>query len=99
MIPLFEHFPALRKQLPYAQLADLPTPVERLSNLGGKIGVEQLWVKRDDIAGRVYGGNKIRKLELLLGDALSASNSQIGAEQGRRALKAQRRPVRASSSR
>jgi len=77
MIPLFEHFPALHKQLPYAQLADLPTPVEKLSNLGGKIGVEQLWVKRDDLAGRVYGGNKIRKLELLLGDALRSQAREV----------------------
>ena len=77
MIPLFEHFPALHKQLPYAQLADLPTPVEKLSNLGGRIGVEQLWVKRDDLSGRVYGGNKIRKLELLLGEALRSQAREV----------------------
>jgi D-cysteine desulfhydrase len=77
MIPLFEHFPALRKQLPYAQLADLPTPVERLVTLGGRIGVDQLWVKRDDLTGKVYGGNKIRKLELLLGDALRSQAREV----------------------
>ena len=77
MISLFEHFPALRKQLPYAQLADLPTPVERLSILGEKIGVEQLWVKRDDLTGKVYGGNKIRKLELLLGEALRSQAREV----------------------
>ena len=77
MISLFEHFPTLRKQLPYAQLADLPTPVERLSNLGQRIGVEQLWVKRDDLTGKVYGGNKIRKLELLLGEALRSQAREV----------------------
>ena len=77
MIPLFEHFPALGKQLPYAQLADLPTPVEKLSTLGGKIGVQQLWVKRDDLTGKVYGGNKIRKLELLLGQALRSQAREV----------------------
>ncbi len=77
MISLFEHFPALRKQLPYAQLADLPTPVERLSSLGRRIGVEQLWVKRDDLTGKVYGGNKIRKLELLLGEALRSQAREV----------------------
>lgn len=77
MIPLFEHFPALRKQVPYAQLADLPTPVEKLSNLGQRIGVEQLWVKRDDLTGKVYGGNKIRKLELLLGEALRSQAREV----------------------
>jgi D-cysteine desulfhydrase len=77
MMPLFKQFPALRKQLPYAQLADLPTPVERLPNLGAKIGVDQLWVKRDDLTGKVYGGNKIRKLELLLGDALRSQAREV----------------------
>jgi D-cysteine desulfhydrase len=77
MIPLFEHFPALSKQLPYAQLADLPTPVERLSKLGEEIGIDQLWVKRDDLTGKAYGGNKIRKLELLLGDALRSQAREV----------------------
>jgi len=70
VIPLFKRYPSLHRKLPYISLADLPTPVQRLNGLGEEIGADQLYIKRDDLAGEVYGGNKIRKLEFLLGDAL-----------------------------
>lgn len=38
--------------------------------MGGALGVERLWVKRDDLTGLALGGNKVRKLEFLLGAAL-----------------------------
>lgn len=57
--------------LDYVSLADLPTPVERLSDLGSEVGIDELWVKRDDLTSTVYGGNKVRKLEFLLGHALA----------------------------
>ena len=44
------------------------TPVERLDELSAESGSE-LWVKRDDRTAPLYGGNKVRKLEYLLGDA------------------------------
>lgn len=47
-----------------------PTQVVRLEAAG-------LWVKRDDIASDVYGGNKVRKLELLLGAARAAGRSRL----------------------
>lgn len=50
-------------------LAFAPTPVERLQRLGGKLGVD-LHVKRDDYTGFGAGGNKVRKLEYLMADAL-----------------------------
>lgn len=68
--PLFRRFPALAGVLPHVTLADLPTPVERLGVLEDELGVGQLWVKRDDLSGEPYGGNKVRKLEFLLGEAL-----------------------------
>jgi len=72
MIPLFEHYPLLKDKLPYVSLGEFPTPVQRLNRLGAAIGVDQLYVKRDDLSGKLYGGNKVRKLEFLLGDALQS---------------------------
>ena len=77
MIPLFEQFPLLRAKLPYRALGEFPTPVEKLGRLGKNIGFEQLYIKRDDLSGKVYGGNKIRKLEFLLGHALHARAKEV----------------------
>ncbi len=68
MIPLFTHYPMLAKKLPYLALGEFPTPVHRLSALGAHWGADQVYIKRDDLSARVYGGNKIRKLEFLLGE-------------------------------
>jgi D-cysteine desulfhydrase len=70
MIPLFEQFPALKAKLPYVSLCELPTPIQKLNRMGEKMGLDQLYVKRDDLTGKIYGGNKVRKLEFILGDAL-----------------------------
>jgi D-cysteine desulfhydrase len=69
MIPLFQHYPALQQAIPHLPLALLPTPVEPWSNLGRETSVGALYVKRDDISGEAYGGNKVRKLEFLLARA------------------------------
>ncbi|MCA8926131.1 MAG: D-cysteine desulfhydrase family protein [Planctomycetes bacterium] len=55
---------------PRVTLAHLPTPLEALPRLGAALGVE-LYVKRDDCTGLATGGNKARKLEFLLADALA----------------------------
>jgi 1-aminocyclopropane-1-carboxylate deaminase len=48
-----------------------PSPVHRLERLTEHLGGAQLWAKRDDVSsGLAYGGNKTRKLEYLLADAL-----------------------------
>jgi D-cysteine desulfhydrase len=47
-----------------------PTPIEPLPRLGATLGID-LWVKRDDLLGLAGGGNKTRKLEFLVADALS----------------------------
>lgn len=54
--------------LPSVPLAARPTPLQRLGRLSGELGVE-VWIKRDDLTGAALSGNKVRKLELLLGDA------------------------------
>ncbi|WP_332770711.1 D-cysteine desulfhydrase [Phenylobacterium sp.] len=53
------------------RFAHLPTPLEPLPRLGAELGGLNLWVKRDDCTGLAGGGNKTRKLEFLLGEALA----------------------------
>lgn len=62
-LPLLRRFPALAS-LPRAEFGAFPTPVETLSLTGGAT----LAVKRDDLSGRLIGGNKVRGLEWVLGD-------------------------------
>jgi len=69
---LFTRFPMLSLRLPLRALADLPTPVERFAGLEDALGAAPLYVKRDDLSGATFGGNKVRKLEFLLGAALAA---------------------------
>ncbi|MHA3963310.1 MAG: 1-aminocyclopropane-1-carboxylate deaminase/D-cysteine desulfhydrase [Candidatus Thorarchaeota archaeon SMTZ1-45] len=56
-------------ELPRVRIAFLPTPMHRLKNLGESIGLDNLWIKRDDLTGISFGGNKTRKLEFVVGDA------------------------------
>ena len=59
-------------RLPRVRLAHLPTPIERLPNLTKLLGGPDIYVKRDDLTGLATGGNKVRKLEFLIGQALQA---------------------------
>lgn len=54
---------------PRASLTQLPTPIEPLPRLSAHLGGPRLYVKRDDLTGLGLGGNKLRKLEFLLGEA------------------------------
>src|SRR5437588_6212803 len=56
--------------------AQTPTPLQRLPNLTRRLGVE-IYVKRDDCTGLAMGGNKARKLEFLLGDAIDQGTDTI----------------------
>jgi D-cysteine desulfhydrase len=56
--------------IPRIELANAPTPLLHLERLSRELGVE-LWVKRDDLTGLLESGNKIRKLEFLIGEALA----------------------------
>jgi len=51
-------------------LAQLPTPIEKLKSLSRELGGSELLIKRDDQTGLALGGNKTRKLEFLVGQAL-----------------------------
>jgi L-cysteate sulfo-lyase len=57
--------------LPRLRLAHLPTPMEKMPRLAAYLGLDRLWVKRDDCTGLGLGGNKIRKLEFDLAAALA----------------------------
>jgi D-cysteine desulfhydrase family pyridoxal phosphate-dependent enzyme len=57
--------------LPRFPLAQLPTPVEELKALSRQLAGPQILIKRDDQTGLALGGNKTRKLEFLVGDALA----------------------------
>jgi len=70
MIPIFEHYPLLKERIPHIQLGEFPTPIRHLKQLGKEIGSDYVYLKHDGLSGPIYGGNKIRKLEFLLGDAL-----------------------------
>ena len=51
-------------------LAHLPTPLEPLHNLSNALGGPTIYIKRDDCTGLGTGGNKTRKLEFLIADAM-----------------------------
>ena len=59
---------------PRVSLVQLPTPVHRLDRLSDTLGID-LWIKRDDLTGLALGGNKGRKLEYLMAEAVG-----IGAQ-------------------
>ena len=62
--------------LPRIELAQLPTPLQELSRLGQLLGGPKLLVKRDDQTGLALGGNKTRKLEFLIADALKKGQTR-----------------------
>lgn len=69
-MPIFKIYPSFKEKLPHVALGNVPTPVQKMKRLGEEIGAPHLYIKRDDVSGKPYGGNKVRKLEFLLGDAL-----------------------------
>lgn len=54
---------------PRARIATLPTPLHDLERLSAQLGGPRILIKRDDLTGLAFGGNKTRKLEYLLADA------------------------------
>ena len=62
---LAERYPALEKSVSYVELGSWPTPLEQHPEISGE---PLLLIKRDDLSHPLYGGNKIRKLELILAD-------------------------------
>jgi L-cysteate sulfo-lyase len=64
--------------IPRFRVVNLNTPVERLDRLRQAIpGAPQLWIKRDDLTGYLGGGNKLRKLEYVMADALAGGATTV----------------------
>ena len=62
---------------PRLGLADLPTPLEPMKRLTAHLGGPRLWVKREDAMGLGFGGNKLRKLDYVLHEAISSGADTI----------------------
>ena len=62
---------------PRISLAHLPTPLEPIPRLSAELGGPEIWVKRDDCTGLSTGGNKTRKLEFLMADALEQGAEMV----------------------
>lgn len=58
------------RHIPYVTLAELPTPIVRVPTLSTRVGAD-VWIKDDGLTSPRYGGNKVRKLEYVLGDAMA----------------------------
>jgi L-cysteate sulfo-lyase len=58
-------------------LAHLPTPLEKMERLTAHMKGPQLFIKRDDQTGLAMGGNKTRKLEFLVADALAQGKNHL----------------------
>jgi 1-aminocyclopropane-1-carboxylate deaminase/D-cysteine desulfhydrase-like pyridoxal-dependent ACC family enzyme len=74
---LFDRHPRLAAALPRVDLALLPTPVRPLAELGRVLGGADFWLKDDALSGALYGGNKVRKLEFLLGRAVADGRRKV----------------------
>lgn len=75
--PLFDRYPSLAEKLRVFSIGNFPTPVEKVEELCREFNHKHLYIKRDDLSAVPYGGNKVRKLELLLGDALAKGATRV----------------------
>ncbi|CAN5516948.1 D-cysteine desulfhydrase [soil metagenome] len=68
--------------IPRFSLCALPTPLQRARNLERALGGKspRIWIKRDDLTGLAFGGNKARKLEYLIADARAQQRTIIVTE-------------------
>src|ERR1700744_964741 len=64
-------------RFPRFRFAHLNTPLEPMERLSKHLGGPRLWIKRDDCTGLATGGNKTRKLEFLMGDAIAKGADTI----------------------
>ena len=68
-------------RFPRIRLGHLPTPLEPMPRLSALLGGPEIWIKRDDCTGLSTGGNKTRKLEFLMAEAV-AMGADIVLTQG-----------------
>lgn len=78
--PLLDAYENLAENIPLTPLLNGVTPVEKFNAAGTSIpGLDGLWVKRDDKTNTVYGGNKVRKLEFTLPEAMAKAQRDTRA--------------------
>src|SRR5918999_440355 len=65
--------------LPRVELAFKPTPIEFLPRLSEHLGGPRIYVKRDDLTGLAFGGNKTRQLEYVFGQILATGADAVVA--------------------
>ena len=75
-MPLLQERWSRLASLPKVSIAQVPTPLEHASRLSDAVGAD-VWIKRDDLTSARYGGNKVRKLEHILGAAREARADAI----------------------
>ncbi len=68
--------------LPRVRLANIPTPLQEARRLTEAIGGPRILIKRDDLTGLAFGGNKTRILEFVMGDAVAKGTDVILAYAG-----------------
>jgi D-cysteine desulfhydrase family pyridoxal phosphate-dependent enzyme len=64
---------------PRVRLAHLPTPLEPCPRLGAALGGPKIWIKRDDLTGLAFGGNKTRQLEFVFAEILAQGADTVVA--------------------
>ena len=64
-------------RFPRVRLAHLPTALEPMDRLSEALGGPRIWIKRDDCTGLSTGGNKTRKLEFLMAEALEEGADMV----------------------
>jgi L-cysteate sulfo-lyase len=64
-------------RFPRVKLFPSPTPLHRLNNLTQELGGPEIWIKRDDCTVVATGGNKVRKLEFLIGEAKAQGATHV----------------------
>ncbi|MFO0619452.1 MAG: pyridoxal-phosphate dependent enzyme [Polyangiaceae bacterium] len=74
---LFDAFPELAKHVPRTELGRFPSRVEEATDLARELGVERLFIKRDDDVADLFGGGKVRKLELYFADAIAKGRTIV----------------------
>ncbi len=57
-------------RFPHVDIVHRPTPLRKLGRLSARLGGPEIYIKRDDLTGLAFGGNKSRKLEFIVGDML-----------------------------
>ena len=73
---LFSRYPALKSRIPFTPFGNYPSAVEHLDNLSRHTGSD-IWIKRDDCASSILGGNKCRMMEWVIPDAVNRGRKSL----------------------